>query len=438
MLKFNHINFNIMASTNIYKSPREISSFLLKIHSKVQRKEFTLYNSRHIASDLLGEISQETLIAETRDMLEYCGLLGYAVDVKYVGLSEGQAGNILLNNSAEKAVHIQVSDQFRNNGWATLAILAHEVCHKVLYVNGLYVMDDTVNETFVELTTIYMGFGELILKGYRSRANGVEQALGYLYFNVYKVTHYIMCITSGKMKLSETDLESADPVAYDTLEKWEKNGRNTDMLNEILYDSEKSASVTHRYITLLEEVLKHFKGTLKEDYSKKHKEVFGSIDGTDRIKSDLATFSVLYESVLNESDTNTIHDINPVDEVLETTLYDIHTKILKGTALNKGKHVCPCCGTVINDSAAKNDILVRCPSCRVRFRSNNAEWTPTSVQRKINRKRNEEEERFNSLVHSEVESRLETERKAAVAQTKKDILKSMPGWLRWLAEDYFE
>ena len=63
-----------MASTNIYKSPREISSFLLKIHSKVQRKEFTLYSSRHIASDLLGEISQEALIAETRDMLEYCGL----------------------------------------------------------------------------------------------------------------------------------------------------------------------------------------------------------------------------------------------------------------------------------------------------------------------------------------------------------------------------
>jgi rubrerythrin len=247
-----------------------------------------------------------------------------------------------------------------------------------------------------------------------------------------------MCITSGKMKLSETDLESADPVAYDTLEKWEKNGRNTDMLNEILYDSEKSASVTHRYITLLEEVLKHFKGTLKEDYSKKHKEVFGSIDCTDRIKSDLATFSVLYESVLNESDTNTRHDINPVDEVLETTLYDIHTKILKGTAHNEGKHVCPCCGTVINGNAAKNDILVRCPSCRVRFRSNNAEWTPTSVQRKINRKRNEEEERFNSLVRSEVESRLETERKAAVAQTKKDIQKSMPGWLRWLTEDYFE
>jgi hypothetical protein len=33
---------------------------------------------------------------------------------------------------------------------------------------------------------------------------------------------------------------------------------------------------------------------------------------------------------------------------------------------------------------------------------------------------------------------LEEERQKAIKETKEKIFKSMPGWLRWFAEDYFE
>ena len=111
-----------MTAQTIYKSPREINEFLLKIHSKVQRKEFTIYTSRHIAANLLNEITEEMLAAEVRDMLEHSGLYGYDAVVRYVDLKEGTAGQISLNNSTEKTVHINVSSQYRNNGHAILLL----------------------------------------------------------------------------------------------------------------------------------------------------------------------------------------------------------------------------------------------------------------------------------------------------------------------------
>lgn len=431
-----------MKAQSIYKSPREINEFLLKIHSKVQRKEFTIYTSRQIAANLLNEITEEMLAAEVRDMLDHSGLHGYNAVVRYVDLKEGTAGQISLNNSTEKTVNINVSNQYRSNGHVLLAILAHEVCHKVLYVNGLYVLAESLNETFVDLATIYMGFGELILKGYRSRSGGVEHLLGYLKFDVYKVTHYLMRALFDNLKVDQTEMESTDLLVYDALKLWQSKENKSQLFNNILFDSEKEVSKTYNHIAQLESMLKACRNDLRKYYQGQNQLMFNSSDSNDRIKKTLEEYSIIYEYTVNS--TNVLHGIAQyaeiLDNIIEEALYNMHTNGIAGhDNLEKAHPACPCCGEKITGvNAEEEDILVRCPSCRVRFRYSGNQWTPTASQRKMHLKQKQEREYIKETVMSQVAGRLNAERELAAQETKQKIFKSMPGWLRWLAEDYFE
>lgn len=431
-----------MTAQTIYKSPREINEFLLKIHSKVQRKDFTFYNSRQIAANLLNEITEDILGAEARDMLEHCGLYGYNAEVRYVDLKEGTAGQISLNNTSERSVRINVSSQYKNNGHVLMAILAHEVCHKVLYVNGLYVHAESLNETYVDLATIYMGFGDLILKGYRSRSGGVEHLLGYLKFDVYKVTHYLMCVLFGDKKVDETDMEFTDLMAYDALKLWESKEDKTQILNNILFDLEKGAARTYNYIASLDSILKTCRNDLKQHYQRLHKLTSVSADSNDRIQKTLELYSTVYEYTVNGVESSQLFSpyADKIDNIIEETLFNMHTSGIPGHHdAEKRYPVCPCCGEqIVGINTEDEDALVRCPSCRVRFRYHGRQWTPTSSQRKLVLKQKQEKEYIDEQIRSEVERRLEAERQQAAQETKQKIFKSMPGWLRWLAEDYFE
>ena len=154
-----------MEDKRIDLTPRQILSHLHDIEKKVPRKEFRIY----IPTDVNhAVVTDSELVEETRKMLEFIGLFGYKLDITYAKTAEGTGGEC-KNNGTDKSVHIHVSDSFRNNWEATVAVLAHEICHKVLFVNGLYSFIEMTNEVYAELATIYFGFGELILNGYQAK-----------------------------------------------------------------------------------------------------------------------------------------------------------------------------------------------------------------------------------------------------------------------------
>ena len=424
-----------MMSKNIYLSPREINDYLLQIHGKVCRKEFNLYNSRFIEPISKKEISEELLNAEMYDMLQFVGLADYAMDVRYEELNDGTAGCIINNNTSERAVHIRVSSQYKNNPAAILAILAHEVCHKVLYVHGLHVLSENLNETFVEIATIYMGFGGLILNGYRSTSAGVTHALGYLRFEVYKVTHQIMCVVFGRMKTSEIKWEDTDVYAYDALAKWESEENRTDLLNRILFDQEKTAAYTYRYIMLLENLLEHCKSELGEFYKQKDKDVFRTYDSKDFMLKNLTAFSVIYESVVNEPAVEETPRQKSIDESLEKAVFGLYTTGYNNVPLRTRHPVCPCCGEKIeNVTLDDQEILVHCPVCKVRFRFNAQRWSPTRCQKDMARRKEERTRKYEDKIRCEVERRLEQEREII----KKTLLDAVPFRKRWLVKKYFE
>lgn len=422
-------------SKSIYLSPREINDYLLQIHGKVHRKEFIIYKSRFIAPISNKEISEELLNAEMYDMLQFVGLLDYAMDVRYEEMSDGRAGYIMNNNTSERAVHIRISSQYKSNPAALLAILAHEVCHKVLYVHGLYVLSENLNETFVEIATIYMGFGSLILNGYRSTSAGVTHVLGYLRFEVYKVAHQIMCVVFGRMKASEIKCEDTDIFAYDALAKWESEDNKTDLLNRILFDQEKTAAYTYRYIMLLENLLEHCKSELGEFYKQMDKDVFRSYDNKDLMLKNLTAFSVIYKSVVNEPVLEETPRQKAIDESLEKAVFELYTTGYNSVPLRTRNPVCPCCGEKLkNVSLDDQEVLVHCPVCKVHFRFNAQRWSPTKCQKDMARRKEERTRKYEDKIKCEVERRLEQERKII----KRTLLNEVPLWKRWLVKKYFE
>lgn len=107
-----------------------------------------------------------SLQEEAKKMMNFIGLVDYMPIVTVEKMSEGQAGSINLNKDKEVFINIGKDLFSRNNvSNAVLAVLAHEICHKLLFVHGLYMSDTMINEICTDLATLYVGFGELTLKG---------------------------------------------------------------------------------------------------------------------------------------------------------------------------------------------------------------------------------------------------------------------------------
>lgn len=60
---------------------------------------------------------------------------------------------------------ITISKQFQNNSTACAAILAHEICHLVLFMKGIKEDNIYENERFTDFATVYFGLGVLVLNG---------------------------------------------------------------------------------------------------------------------------------------------------------------------------------------------------------------------------------------------------------------------------------
>lgn len=113
-------------------TPRQILLHLLDIEKKDPREEFRIF----LPSTTVNCANPDLLLVEdARRMLEFVGLYDYDLDVVYAKTAEGTGGDC-QNNGTERAVHIHVSDSYRNNRKASMAVLAHEICHKLLFVKG--------------------------------------------------------------------------------------------------------------------------------------------------------------------------------------------------------------------------------------------------------------------------------------------------------------
>jgi hypothetical protein len=79
---------------------------------------------------------------------------------------EGAAGQFVENNGWVK---LTLSTQFALYPAASRAILCHELCHYILFANGIRIADRTDNERLTDVAMFVFGMGDIFLSGFRSR-----------------------------------------------------------------------------------------------------------------------------------------------------------------------------------------------------------------------------------------------------------------------------
>ena len=436
-------------------TPRQILSHLHDIEKKVPREEFRIYIPTAVADDI---VTDNTLAEEARKMLEFVGLFGYELDVTYAKTPEG-AGGDCRNNGTEKAVQIHVSDSFRNNWKASVAVLAHEICHKILFVKGLYSSMDMTNEVYAELATIYFGFGELVLNGYQAK----NHCLGYLKPDTYKKINLLVCVIYGNIKSDVLNLKDIDPLLDVAVEIWEKDDDKRALIIDCFKQTESQIAEYHRNILLAKQILDKLVEDIKGEFERWDRVYFKEFleSGYSRLEA----FLFIYNNYCTRDFNN--ERINQLNETLNDSLYALFSKYQEERSLElKYDFTCPICKTSGENKQNKKGVSVQtCPECKRNITFNMEEWNATIFQRRAIQKQKEEKEAFDrkveeytklikqgadetirqiqksasdkiDAVRNETSEKIDDIKRNERQRYKEEVIAKVPSCLRWLVVKY--
>lgn len=94
----------------------------------------------------------------------FIGLPNLTFVITYTKQDKNVAGHIELNANNDEGVFIELDEKYKSEPEIILAVLAHEICHKLIHINGLSQFDYQ-NEVLTDVATIYTGLGKLSLNG---------------------------------------------------------------------------------------------------------------------------------------------------------------------------------------------------------------------------------------------------------------------------------
>ena len=319
---------------------------------------------------------------EASKMLKFVGLDNYIACLRYTDTQENTGGNIELDNSTN--VFIEISKSLKGQNERVLAVMAHEICHKVLYVHKLYYPNVTTeNEVLTDLATVYVGFGKLSLNGcYREyTSNKTEykdgkevnintthkETIGYLSLPQFAKAYNMVCKLGN---YSKTDMLSSlnkhalgavqsnpfyldEPISKDYIRQTLKRVQTSD------------ASLTNS-IRIVESILDDLKSVVKSDHQKYNNDLVLPFDyGSDHQEVDCqfkaAEILAGYPNVLYENDKDKIN------QILKTLINNYEK--LKGIDYSVLLNLeCPCCGYKSSKPISENkSVFVRCPKCGYHF-----------------------------------------------------------------------
>ena len=122
-----------------------------------------------------------------------------------IGNDGTDAGGRSEFSSGQEEVFIEISKAASVFGPSLLAVLAHEVCHKVLFDRLIHQQGNDARryEVLTDMTAVYLGFGKLLLNGYeyattRRRSAGAERharnvRFGHLSLDEVAFAHAMAC-----------------------------------------------------------------------------------------------------------------------------------------------------------------------------------------------------------------------------------------------------
>lgn len=440
-------------------TPRQILSHLLAIEKKAPLKDFRIFLPSVITETIVPD---RILVEEARKMMEFVGLFGYTIDVTYAKTAEGTGGDC-QNNGTDKVLHVHVSDTFRDNWKASVAVLAHEICHKVLFVRGLYSPIEIMNEVYAELATIYFGFGELVLEGYQAR----DHCLGYLKPDTYKKINLLVCVVCGNIKSGVLNLHDLDPLADEAIAIWEKEEDKRSLLIDCFKNTEKQIAEYYRNICLLSHIQEILKEDIKKEFIRWDKLYFEDFINTKF--TPMEAFLFIYDNYCAIDFQNDF--LSGLNEAVNDSIYALLSKYQeRGNLELKNDFTCPVCGTSRENKYNKKGLSVqKCPNpkCGKHLTFNTEDWNATVFQRRTVQKAKDEKEAFDrkveeytrqikkdadekvreiqkkavnqvNAVRSETSEKIDEIKRNEQRRYKEEVLNKIPFYLRWIVERYFK
>lgn len=421
-----------MKAQEIYLSPKNILSYLTDFEKRLPRKEYVEYTPRVITQEC---ITDENLNLEARFMLDFLGMDSYTPECRFCQTAANTGGCINLN--PERIVKIDVSEEFRNNPNATVAILAHEICHKYLYSYNIYFPSATIiNEVYTDLCTIFVGFGELILKGYKTTSYNTTHYLGYLNINMYSDCNAIIKTVNGKMS-NETN----DYFLEEVIELWNKNPDTRGLYLDCFKKLEESHALFHRNVATLNSIISQIENRITNDLDNYNKLFFDDHSLFDENKEPLRPISIfakIYESTLIDHNEN-VNQLNKNNEILSeliVKLIDIDSKI-DTSNIASSQQKCPFCGHSYDHTKIKGEAtILKCSKCKKNFYMNRTEFNIVGTRKQLKDKESKHTEEM--LQDSREIIRKEAYNRGILHATSdfNKRLNSLPKWLGWLVRKF--
>lgn len=370
-----------MSSNKISLSQEKIILLLHDIEKKLPYRKYITYSVPITTNDPIPLIA---LNGEAKKMMDFVGLSGFEPNCEWADLSEGTAGSIHLNGSRCGSIKIQISKKYQSNGKATLAILAHEICHKLLEYYGLYYSSEALtelNEIYTELTTIFVGFGQVILSGYSTFKGDINYSLGYLeYLNYSTILQIVEALYTQKIITSPLLGGKANVI-----NKWiTTDSKHQEYLNGFISEQKELAECL-KSLSMLQEAI----GTLKDDlYSQQlelHKKYFieSAPPHADEDYKPIHQFYMANPWLWSARDLTTKLRLSDISEIAKSILIYLQ-QICPQLSLEEAKpfiFFCPKCGRKNENPNYKGkQTIVKCPDCGTRFYMDCSDLKPESIK----------------------------------------------------------
>jgi hypothetical protein len=113
---------------------------------------------------------------EARKIAEYIGLSAYTFIITFAKQKRGVGGHIDLSTGG-RDVFIEIDPEAMRFPASIGPTICHEICHKWLQVKGINSPILADNEILTDITTIFLGFGKIMLNGCRVE-NVQEERIG--------------------------------------------------------------------------------------------------------------------------------------------------------------------------------------------------------------------------------------------------------------------
>ena len=361
---------NVYGASNL--SMDAILDYLVVLEKSLPPKRYELFR---LSPEFAGDMTEKKMNHEARRIMEFVGLSGYEVDVRFTRLYN-DAGNT-IPGGVNGVIPINVNPDYSD--WKSVAAtLAHEICHTLIFHNHIRPSFLWMTEIYTDLATIFSGLGNLTLGGCTTTLpNGNPCSLGYLTVKNYTKTYHLInalhgC-TDGTIGVCD------DESISDLLNTWKSKGAKGSFRMSFLQGCEKVAELQRniyeirRLLLVIEEEAKNIQLQCCDLF----------VDNPEA--EPLRAFQSMYLFRNVERKPWSL-------EIIESSLYRLYIALDKkqttqiSTAM---EYKCPKCGRIHRiDLDGSGSHILKC-RCGFIYTATRDSWTPAMMEYKLSQERRE-------------------------------------------------